>query len=308
MVFIRRKKKGNTFYYELVETRREDGKVKQHIIEYFPTLEAANLFCEKRGIRKIEKTYLIPPLLEKQLSKKLKELNSYRPLPETALKNLRDKFEIDVTYNSNAIEGNRLTLRETWLVVRKGMTIGGKTIEEHLEAKNHVEALQFLFELVEGKGKITEANVLRLHKLILDKLNPQWAGKYRETQVYISGAKHVPPAALQVPQLMKQLIKILNDKQNGTKAIVSASMVHHKLANIHPFVDGNGRLARLLLNLRLMQSGFPPIVLEKIQRNSYYSALEKADDGDLYPITTMIAKNVEKMLDMYLSAVKQNKK
>src|SRR3989338_5380313 len=112
MAFIRRKRKGESYYYELVESIWEEGKPKQKIIEYFPSLKAA------------------------------------RPLPEQALKNLKEKFEIDMTYNSNAIEGNRLTLRETWLVIRKGITIGGKSLEEHLEAKNHLEALHFLYELV----------------------------------------------------------------------------------------------------------------------------------------------------------------
>ena len=154
MVFIRRKSRGNTYYYELVENAWENGKVVQKIVQYFPTLEAANLYCEKKGIRKFETKYVISPELEKRLAEKLNKLNSIRPLPESALKKLNEKFEIDMTYNSNAIEGNKLSLRETFLVVRKGMTIGGKTIQEHLEAKNHVEALEFLYELVDSKRTI----------------------------------------------------------------------------------------------------------------------------------------------------------
>lgn len=303
MAFIRRKRKGSSYYYELVETLREDGKVKQRIIEYFPTLEAANLFCEKKGIRKFETKYLISPELEKRLDEKLGALNKARPLPKHVLKNLKEKFEIDMTYHSNAIEGNRLTLRETWLVIRKGMTIGGKSVEEHLEAKNHVEALHFLYQLANSKRKIKKKDILALHSLILDKIEPEWAGKYRKQQVYIEGAVHLPPPANKVPKLMKSVLKELNSKDRKIKAVISASKIHYQIAHIHPFIDGNGRLARLLLNLRLMRSGFPPTILRKTQRRSYYGALERADDGDLYPITTLIANDVEKALDLYLSSI-----
>ncbi len=303
MAFIRRKKKGNTFFYELVETMREGKKVKQKVVQYFPSLEAANLYCEQKGIRKHETKLLISHDAQKRLNEKLDELNKARPLPQSALKNLKDKFEIDITYNSNAIEGNTLTLRETWLVVRKGITIGGKTLQEHLEAKNHVEALHYLFDLVNRKRKIKEEDILELHKLVLDKIDPENAGKYRNVQVYISGSAHLPPAASEVAQLMKEVVKQLNNKDKKSKAVESASKVHYLTAKIHPFTDGNGRLARLLLNLRLMRSGFPPVVLHKIERKSYYSGLEKADDGDLYPLTALVVKNVEKSLDIYLSVV-----
>ena len=303
MAFIRRKRKGESYYYELVETIWEDGKPKQKIIEYFSSLEAANLYCEKKGIRKFETKYLLSPELEKQLNERLAKLNAARPLPEQALKNLKEKFEIDVTYNSNAIEGNRLTLRETWLVIRKGITIGGKSLEEHLEAKNHVEALHFLYELVDAKKTINEQDILKLHKLVLDKINPEFAGKYRAVQVYIEGSAHVPPPTKEVPRLMKEVIAQLNNKDQKSKTIMSASKVHYLITKIHPFVDGNGRLARLLLNLRLMRAGFPPTILRKTERRAYYAALEKADDGDLYPITTLIANDVQTALDLYLSVI-----
>ncbi|MFH0714092.1 MAG: Fic family protein [Candidatus Micrarchaeota archaeon] len=305
MAFVRRKKKGNTFFYELVENTWEKGKTKQKVVQYFPTLEAANLYCEQRGIHKLETKLLISPHLEKQLNENLDILNKARPLPESTLKNLKDIFEIEITYNSNAIEGNRLTLRETWLVIRKGMTIGGKTVEEHLEAKNHAEALEFLYELVDKGREIKENDVLQLHKLVLDKISSEYAGKYRDRQVFISGATHIPPAASEVPKLMKQVIIELNNRDKKTKAVISASKVHYLTTKIHPFIDGNGRVARLLLNLRLMRAGFPPVVLHKTERRSYYSALEKADDGDLYPITTLIAKNIEKSLETYLSALEK---
>ncbi len=302
MAFIRRKSKGSTYYYELVENSWVGGKVVQRIIEYFPTLEAANLFCEKKGIRKFETKYLISPEFETQLADKLEKLNKRRPLPESSLKNLRVKFEVDMTYNSNAIEGNRLTLRETALVIRKGMTIGGKSLQEHLEAKNHVEALGLLYELVAEKRAITEDDILQLHKIVLEKIDKQYAGKYRDRAVYIEGVVHVPPPAKNIPKLMRTVMLEANNKEQGVKAIISASRLHHLIASIHPFIDGNGRMARLLLNLRLMRAGFPPTVLRKNERKSYYSSLEKADDGDFFPITTLIARDVEQALDLWLEA------
>ena len=304
MVFIRRKKKGDTFFYELVESIRQGAKVKQRVVQYFPSLEAANLYCEQKGIRKHETKLLLSHEMQRKLDEKLDKLNKARPLSQSTLGNLKDKFEIDMTYNSNAIEGNTLTLRETWLVVRKGITIGGKTLQEHLEAKNHVEALHFLFDLVNRKRQITEVDILELHKLVLDKIDPEHAGKYRDVQVYISGSTHKPPVASEVPTLIKDVVNELNNKNKKAKAVESASKVHYLTAKIHPFTDGNGRLARLLLNLRLMRAGFPPVVLHKTERNSYYAALTKADDGDLYPITALIVKNVEKSLDLYLSVIK----
>lgn len=303
MVFIRRKSKGNTYYYELVENTWEDGKTVQKILKYFPDLESANLYCEKKGIQKFETENVLSPVLETRIIKKLDTLNSLRPLPQTTLKNLKDKFEIDMTYNSNAIEGNKLTLRETFLVVRKGITIGGKSLEEHLEAKNHVDAIRFLYELTDKKRRITEEDILTVHHLVLEKIDLGFAGKYRNQQVYIEGAVHVPPPAREVPKLMQRVIKQLNSNEEKEKAIISASKVHYLITFIHPFIDGNGRVARLLLNLRLMRAGFPPIVLKKTQRKSYYGALEKADDGDFYPITTLIAKDIESALDLYLSTV-----
>lgn len=302
MAFIRRKRRGNTFYYELVGNVFEEGKVKQSVIEYFPTLEAANLYCEKKGIPKFETKHIMSPALVQRIQSKFKELNSLRPLQKTALKKLREKFEVDLTYNSNAIEGNRLTLRETYLIIRKGITIRGKSLEEHLEAKNHLEALEYLENLLVKKKTILEQDILELHRLVMSKVDEEIAGRYRTQQVYIEGAVIIPPPSGKVPILMKDVLKEINKKTNGIESIKSASKIYHAIAQIHPFTDGNGRMARLLLNLKLIRSGFPPIVLKRTKRKSYYSALEKADLGDLYPITTLIANEVENSLDIWLSA------
>ncbi len=304
MAFIRRKKKGNTYYYELVESERAGEKVTQKVLEYFPSLSEASEYAKKHGLK-------IPKELEEwmdsglqvKLETKLKKLNSLRPLPSDAVKRLNEKFEIDMTYHSNAIEGNRLTLRETWLVLRRGMTIRGKSVKEHLEATNHKEAIDLLEKFVNKRGEITEMDVFNLHAIILDKIDPQNAGFYRHENVFIEGSEMRPPKWRDVPKLMKAVYEELNNKDDDVKAVYSAVKVHYDTVRVHPFVDGNGRLARLLMNLRLMRAGFPPTILRREERRVYYSALEKADKSDFHPLTVLIGNDVEKALDLYLEAV-----
>ncbi len=303
MAFIRKKRKGNTYYYELVENVRVEGKVVQKVLKYFPTMKQAKEYAKKHGIEPPEDTgEWIDEPLRRRLKEKLAKLSSLRPLPQKTLGRLRDKFEVDMTYHSNAIEGNRLTLRETWLILRKGMTVRGKSMKEHLEATNHAEAIELLEKMVDSKKLILEKDVLALHATILDKIDPQNAGFYRHEQVYIEGSSVQLAKWKEIPHLMKEVYKELNNKDKGIKAVYSAVKVHHKTAKIHPFVDGNGRLARLLMNLRLMRSGFPPTILRKEQRRAYYSALEKADEGDFRALAMLIGKDVEKALDLYLEA------
>ena len=208
-----------------------------------------------------------------------------------------------MTYNSNAIEGNRLSLRETWLVLRRGMTIRGKSLVEHLEATNHLEALGLLEKMADSKSKITEMDVLSLHAAILDKIDSQNAGFYRHEQVFIEGSKISLPNWKHVPDLMKTVYAELNSKGKGIGAIYSAVKVHYQTVRVHPFVDGNGRLARLLMNLKLMRASFPPTILRREERRAYYSALDKAYKDDFRSLAMLIARDVEKSLDFYLDSV-----
>lgn len=303
MAFIRRRSRGNTYYYELVENVRVKGKVTQRILKYFPSGKEAGDHARKAGIRfsATEKEW-VEPRLRARLERKLAELDRLRPLPPEAVTQLREKFEVDMTYHSNAIEGNRLSLRETWLVLRKGMTIRGKSVAEHLEATNHAEAIGLLERMADRNTRITEKDVLGLHAVILDKINPKNAGVYRRVGVFIQGAKVTLPDWRKVPGLMKGVYSELNNREKGIKAIFSAVRIHHETVRIHPFVDGNGRISRLLMNLRLMRAGFPPTILRREERRSYYSALEKADKGDLRPLAMLIAKDIENALDLYLGA------
>lgn len=299
-MFVRKKRKGNTVYYELVRTVRRQGKVMQEVIKYFSNLGEATEYCKKHGL-KPPKHGLIERPLASRITEKLKRLNALRPLPQSTLRSLMEKLEVEMTYHSNAIEGNRLTLRETWLVLKRGMTIGGKSVEEHLEATNHQEAISLLEEFAKRRQSVSEIDVLKLHAVILDKIRLD-AGQYRRGRVFIAGARHVPPSPKLVPEFMKEALQELNSSSKGIDAVISAARLHHRLAWVHPFTDGNGRLARLLMNLRLMRAGLPPVVLKKPERRAYYSALEKADAGDLAPLTTFIAKHVEEALDLYLGA------
>ncbi len=304
MAFMRRRTRGNTYYYELVESVRENDKIKQKVLKYFPSKKEAEDYAKSAGIEFNEKEgEWVEQALAEKLATKLAELDQLRPLPPEAVRNLREKFEVDMTYHSNAIEGNRLSLRETWLVLRKGITIRGKTMNEHLEATNHVEAIVLLEKMADNNKTITETDVLNLHALILDKIDPQNAGFYRHEQVFIQGSDIQLPKWKQVPELMKPIYAELNDKKKGLEAIYSAVKIHYDTVRVHPFVDGNGRLSRLLMNLRLMRAGFPPTILRREERRAYYSALDKADKDDFRPLAMLIGKDVEKSLDLYLETI-----
>ena len=182
-----------------------------------------------------------------------KELDSKRPIPKETLKSLRESINLEWTYNSNGIEGNTLTLRETQVVL-EGITVGGKSIKEHLEAINHEKAILFLDDLVKDNEPISEWNIKNIHQLILKDIDNENAGRYRKENVTIKGATHIPPDYLKVPELMEKLILTYNT-WNEYHPIIQAALLHGELVKIHPFVDGNGRTSRLLMNLVLMNNG-----------------------------------------------------
>ena len=155
---------------------------------------------------------MLDPRIQKRLDEKLKQLNALRPLNKSQVQKLREQLEIEMTFNSNAIEGNSLTLRETWLVLHEGITIKGKPLKDHLEAKDHKEALEFLYELVSGKrNTVSEHLVRQLHQLVVQETEKEYAGKYRDGAVIIGGAKHTPPDSVDVPRLMRELMKWLKN-------------------------------------------------------------------------------------------------
>lgn len=247
----------------------------------------------------------LSPVIKKRLEEKLARLNKLRPLPKSAVRKLREKFQIEMTYNSNAIEGNSLTLKETFLVIHEGITVKGKPLKDHLEARDHHAALEYLYDLidVDKKHTVSEILVRNLHQIIVLETEEGWAGKYRNANVVIGGAKHTPPDALHVPGEMCGLINWLNSQINKINVVELAAFFHHKLAYIHPFFDGNGRTARLAMNLLLMQAGYPMVVILKNDRKKYYSVLNKADSGEYEPLVKFIAQSVERSLDIYLKTL-----
>jgi len=243
--------------------------------------------------------------VEVRIKKKLEILNKLRPLPSSSVKKLQEQFRIEMTYNSNGIEGNSLTLKETFLVINEGITIKGKPLKDHLEAKNHYEALEYLSNLVEKSRKqtISEQLIRNLHQVIMQETEKKWAGKYRNSNVIIVGAEHKPPDAISVPYQMAKLIKWWQDHQKKLDAIELAAIIHHKLVYIHPFFDGNGRTARLIMNLILMQRGYPLVVILKNDRKKYYKVLSEADKDNAIPFVRFIAQAVERSLDIYLKTL-----
>jgi Fic family protein len=240
-----------------------------------------------------------------RIDRKLEILNKYRPLPRAVVAKLKEQFAIEMTYNSNAIEGNRLSLKETYLIIDEGITVKGKSLKDHLEAKNHFEAIQFLYDLIEHEKKhtISERLIRSLQQLIVKESDPAVAGSYRTGAVMITGSKHRPPDPTDVPILMRDLIQWVQKNQNILHPIDLAAIFHHKIAYIHPFFDGNGRTARLAMNLLLMQRGYPLAIILKNDRKKYYDVLEKADQGNIEPLVKFIAQAVEKSLNIYLRAI-----
>ncbi|CAG1771494.1 hypothetical protein BAC3_01856 [uncultured bacterium] len=243
----------------------------------------------------------INPHIQKRIDEKLAQLQSMRPLPHAAVAKLKEQFAIEMTYNSNAIEGNKLTLKETFLVVNEGLTIKGKPLKDHLEAKDHHEALGYLYELIEHDKKlpISEVLIRNLHKLVVRETDPL-AGSYRTSNVMITGSKHTPPEAYEVARLMRDLTGWIRNNKKKLHPIELAALAHHKLVYIHPFFDGNGRVARLLMNLLLMREGYPLVVVLKNDRKKYYQMLERADKGNLNPFIQFTAQAVERSLNIYL--------
>ena len=208
-------------------------------------------------------------------------------------------LDIEYTYESNKIEGNTLTLQETALVIEKGLTIGGKSLNEHLEAVNHQNAIEYIKELAKQNETITERNLLQIHYLILLGINNKQAGKYRDLQVLISGAKHVPPQPYLVQKEIESLFLWYNDNKDKLHPVVLSAEMHERLVTIHPFIDGNGRTARLLTNLILLQNGFPIAILKGDidSRLKYYSALETAQvEHNKESFINLIIQNLEEML------------
>lgn len=247
--------------------------------------------------------YVIDRVISERIVGKKKRLEDKRPLPPAFVKRLRKELIIEYTYDSNAIEGSTLTLNETRLVIEEGITIGKKSLSEVLGAKNHPEAIEFIEKLVYNSEDIIEEKILHLHEIILKGIEPD-AGNYRVTGVIIGGATFTPPRSSEVPQLIQELIDWLNKNIDEYSPIELAARFHHNFVKIHPFSEGNGRTARLLLNAILMKNGYPFLInITNKDRAKYLAALQEADLGNLETFVNFIARSSERILDIYLNAL-----
>lgn len=206
-----------------------------------------------------------------------KMIREYRPLTANEVRELDAYFRIGVTYSSNALEGNSLTLSETKVLLEDGITVGGKPIRDCYEATGHAKAYDHMLALARSKDfQLTEDAILRLHHLFYNAIDEEQAGQYRTEQVFITGTDYVPPAADEVPEQMQAFIAELNLKRNVLHPVHLAAYAHRRLVDIHPFMDGNGRTARLLMNLILINTGYCVVSIPPVLRHEYISSLQKA--------------------------------
>lgn len=237
-----------------------------------------------------------------RLDQKRAQLDALRPLPAAAVGRLQEQLMVAWIYHSNAIEGSTLTLRETQLILETGLTIGGKTLREHFEVINHREAIAYVEALAMGDEPITAFHVRQIHRLVLTRIDDANAGQYRSLPVRIGGAGHQPPEAWELPPLMAGWGEWLHNEAAALHSVERAALAHHRLTAIHPFIDGNGRTARLVMNLLLLRDGFPTTIILRENRAQYYRVLAEADRGREAPVADFVGRAVERGLNLYLEA------
>ncbi|MGL4907785.1 MAG: Fic family protein [Bacteroidales bacterium] len=248
----------------------------------------------------------VNPLLQQADNLKTK-LQQTRPLDKDALQKIQQAFEIEYTFESNRIEGNTLTLQETALIVNEGVTIGGKSMREHLEAINHTQAVNFIKDIASNDIAIEERTIKEIHALILHGINKEQAGKYRNEPVMIVGSKHTPPQAYLIGEQMEQFIEQYKQMELAQcHPILIAAYLHRELVKIHPFIDGNGRTSRLLMNLYLLSKGYTLVALkgDNEAKQAYYIALEQSHtQNDLDTFNLLVVQAVVNSLEDYLKVI-----
>jgi len=217
--------------------------------------------------------------LLKKIDSLQKQINDERPLSRETLLSIQEYYRIGLTWSSNAMEGNTLTESETKIVIQEGLTIGGKPLRDHLEALGHAEAFEYMLGLV-NKKDIAEEDILNLHSLFYKKIDFENAGVYRKSQVFISGSRYPLPVPEQLSRLMGELIKNMADHRLKEHPVVAAAKSHLDFVFVHPFIDGNGRVARLLMNLILIQSGYNIALISPALRAQYIASIETAHEND----------------------------
>ncbi|NND31067.1 MAG: helix-turn-helix domain-containing protein [Saprospiraceae bacterium] len=283
------------------------------IIEYEPNAAEILIAAESRIEYLRSSRALTVSEIEPSTLAKLEELDRLRdnwikskPKTGIQLEKLKEYFSVQYTYDSNRIEGNTLSLQETHLVIKEGLTISGKSMREHLEAINHAHAIEWVQSLVSGKEDLNKRNVLDLHRLILRSIDQDNAGKYRQVPVRISGSQHMPPEPYLIEKLMEDFFIHYQRQRLLLHPVLLAAEMHERLVSIHPFIDGNGRTARLIMNFILLRNGYAMVILkgDEESRLEYYQALEKVqteNDPDVF-YHLIIDKALESLRD-HLSMV-----
>lgn len=238
----------------------------------------------------------------KRVAEKKSLLDEKRPLPMPALARIKENLRVEWSYNSNGIEGNTFNLNETRLVLQDGITVKGKPLREHLEIINHDEAIDYVEELAQSEQPISEKQILRIHEIVMLKIERDHAGRYRNGNVRITGANFVPPNHLKVESFLSDLLVFMQEGALLMNALEAAAVFHHRFVWIHPFFDGNGHTVRLLMNLFLMRNGYPPAIILKNDRKKYYDALNRANTGQYEKLVLLVLQAVERSLDLYLMA------
>ena len=309
MAFIRAKYIGGEYYFYLVESRREGKLVHQDIVKYLGKREDAKRYAREKGLKMPEIKKALEKsekAIDKQIARKKATLDSLRPFPKVLEDRLREELVILWTYHSTAIEGSTLSLKETATLLAEGIVVGNKPLTDYLAARGHRDAINLVFKWVdEGKEKLTEADLLELHRATMKNVIDNYLGVYRPVRVYLRGSAYTPPPPGQVPKLMRDFLKELNLNQKKHDPIKLAALTHLDFESIHPFVDGNGRVGRLIANWILMKNGHPSIVITKRERVRYFRMLEEAQTKlATYRIVRFFRRKVNDALDFYLKRLK----
>ena len=287
-------------------------KIARIVYQYPDSAEILSV-AESRVEYLVSNQVLNIPSIPENIQSKLEELtelkntwNLHKPLNNTQLNKLKSYFNLENTFESNKIEGNTLTFQETHLVVNEGITIGGKSMREHLEAINHSEAIDFIEDLVTGREDFNKRTLLEIHRLILKSIDNENAGKYRTVPVSISGSRHEPPQPYLLDKMMEDYFIHYEHQKKRLHPVLLAAEMHERLVSIHPFIDGNGRTSRLVMNFILLKHGYTVTSLkgDLNSRMAYYKALEEVQvNNDATVFYDLIIQEVIGSLNAHLKMV-----
>jgi Fic family protein len=243
------------------------------------------------------------------IEKTIDTLNAKRDegLSKELLDNLKRQLLIKQVYHSNAIEGNKLSLRETELILN-GMVINERPLKDEIEAKSLARATDYLYSLIDGREPLTKRTLLELHSLIMQDIPGIEAGKFRHHDVQIKNSEHTPPSFLELDSHIDELFQWMNRNSHKHPPLIMGSILHHWMTWIHPFSDGNGRVSRMFLNFFLLQKGYPEIVIKISDRDNYYNSLIDADKGDISNLVELLSETIKETISAYEELINEDQR